>query len=111
MNMVAQLLGFRPSCQAEPAEASTSFRVSPFVRASAHDDGLALLHIQCGQIFLCNRTGSRIWRGLFAGRKPEEVADEMSRHFGLESEIARKHTFSFVGELERRGLIIRTGGS
>jgi hypothetical protein len=105
---IAKLLRFRSGNADLSRGAETALRISPFVRASAHDDGLALLHIQRGQIFVCNRTASRIWQGLFEGRKPEDVADEISRHYGVQPEIARRHTFSFVDELERRGLIART---
>ena len=107
MNISVRFLQFLSRRQKLSQGASGALRVSPFVRVSAHDEGLALLHIQRGQVFLCNRTGSRIWKGLFEGHKPEDVADDISRHYGIQAEIARKHTFSFVGELERRGLVTR----
>src|SRR5260370_27825770 len=111
MNIIAQYLRFRSGRQELPRGTPPALRVSPHVRASVHDDGLALLHIQRGQVFLCNRTGSRIWQGLSEGREPEDVADEISRHYGVRRQVARQHAGSFVGELERRGLITRTIGS
>lgn len=109
MNTIAQLLQL---CFGRPrlSRAPTALCVSPFVRVSVHDDGLALLHIQSGKVFLCNRIGSRIWQGLSVGCTPEDVADQISRQYGVGRDIAEKDTFSFVGELERRGLMTRTAG-
>ena len=86
---------------------TSAIRISPLVRASSHDKGLTLLNIQSGKVFLCNRTGSNIWRGLVEGSRPEDVAQQISRQFDVDLDLARQHTFSFVGELERRGLITR----
>src|SRR3989442_11384903 len=103
MNFIPKSLRFRPRRRELPG--GRTVRVSPLVRASVHDGGLALLNIRSGQIFLCNRTGSRIWQGLLDGRTPQEVADEISNAYGVGRALAEQHTFSFVGELERRGLV------
>jgi hypothetical protein len=105
MNIIRRLLGFHSSRHERGGETPRAPRISPLVRASSHNDGLALLHIERGQVFLCNRTASRIWEGLSAGRLPEEVAAEMSERYGIRRELAREHTFSFVRELESRGLL------
>ena len=81
--------------------------IAPGVRASIHDDGLALLNISTGQVFLSNRTGSRIWQGVAAGLSADAISDEISRDCGVRCELVRRHTSSFIFELERRGLVIR----
>ena len=79
----------------------------PDVRASAHDDGLALLHISTGRVFLCNRTGSRIWQGVMQGLSADAISEEISRDCGVACDLVRRHTFSFFFELERNGLAVR----
>lgn len=80
--------------------------IPPDVRASAHNDGLAILHISTGQMFLCNRTGARIWQGITAGLSVDAISDEISRECGVGSHLVRRHAASFLGELARRGLLV-----
>ena len=82
--------------------------VSPDTRVSQHADGLTLLHIPTGQIFVCNRTAARIWQGATEGRSIDELSEEMSRQFHIGPEIARKDTFSMVSQMELHGLIVRS---
>jgi hypothetical protein len=77
------------------------------VRASFHENGIALLDLTTGKVFLSNETGSRIWRGLVAGLTPEAIGEDLGREFGVGFEIASRDTSSFLAELERRGLLIR----
>ena len=77
------------------------------VRASVHEDGLALLHIPTGRFFLCNRTGSRIWQGLAKGLSTDAICEEISRECGVARDLVEQHTSSFLAELERRGLVTR----
>jgi hypothetical protein len=81
------------------------------VRASAHDDGLVLLHISTGRVFLCNQTGLRIWQGVVAGLSADAISQEISRDWGVGWERVRRHTSSFISHLERRGLVIRRADS
>lgn len=81
--------------------------VAPDIRASAHDDGIALLDISTGRVFLSNQTGSRIWRGLVAGLSADAISEEISREWGVGPELVRRHTSSFIFELESRGLLRR----
>lgn len=80
------------------------------VRASAHDDGLVLLHIPSGRVYRSNRTGSRIWQGLASGLDPASISREMSRDYGVPEALVRTHTSLFVDELERRGFVTRRAG-
>ena len=81
--------------------------IAPGVRASVHDDGLALLHISTGRVFLSNQTGLRIWQGVVSGLTTDAISEEISRDWGLGWEVVRRDTSSFIFELERRGLVIR----
>jgi hypothetical protein len=80
------------------------------VRASAHDDGLVLLHIPTGLVYRCNRTGSRIWQGLASGLDLNSISREMSRDYGVAEAVVQTHTTLFVDELEQRGFVTRMAG-
>ena len=84
--------------------------VAPEVQVSVHDDGLALLHIPTGRVFLCNRTGSRIWQGVVKGLSADAITEEISRECGVARDLVERHTAAFVTELERRGLLTRRVG-
>ena len=81
--------------------------ISSEVRASAHEDGLALLHIQTGRVFLCNRTGSRIWQSIAKGLSANDISEQISRECGVARDLVAQHTAAFLFELERRGLVYR----
>jgi len=83
--------------------------ISPDTRVSQHAEGLTLLHIPSGQIFVCNRTAARIWQGATEGRCLDELSEEMSRQFRIGREVAQKDTYSIVSQMELHGLIIRRG--
>jgi hypothetical protein len=83
--------------------------ISPDTRVSQHAEGLTLLHIPSGQIFVCNRTAARVWQGATEGRCVDELSAEMSRQFRIGREIAQKDICSLVGQMELHGLIVRSG--
>jgi hypothetical protein len=58
-------------------------------------------------MFLCNRTGARIWQGIVKGLSAEAISQEISREFGVARAVVQQHTSSFLAELERRGLVSR----
>jgi Coenzyme PQQ synthesis protein D (PqqD) len=95
---------------ADPLEtgwANRRLAAAPEVRVSNHGDGLALLHIPTGKVFVCNRTASQIWQGLQNGFTPEAISGELSREAGVGRELVHQHTSAFVAELKRRRLVIR----
>ena len=81
--------------------------VASDVRASAHLDGLVLLHIPSGRVFLCNRTGARIWKGLSSGLEANAIAEEMSREYGVALDQVERHVAVFLTDLEQRGFVTR----
>lgn len=88
-----------------------SLSIAPEVGASVHQDGLALLHIPTGRVFVCNRIGSRIWQGLVRGLSIDAISEEISRECGVTRELVERHTSSFLTELEHRGLVTRRAGA
>jgi hypothetical protein len=81
--------------------------IAPDVRAAVHEDGLAILNIATGKVFLSNQTGLRIWQGLVSGLSADAIAESISRECDVAWELVRRQTSSFLSELERRGLVIR----
>jgi hypothetical protein len=75
------------------------------IRTSFHPDGLALLHIPTGRVFVCNRTGARIWQGVSMGLNMDSIAEEISREYGVARDMVRQHTCSFLSELQGQGFI------
>ena len=90
----------------EPGSATERLAVAPEVRVSDHGDGLALLHIPTGRVFVCNRTASRIWKGIENGVTPEAISGEISQEAGIGRDLVHQHTSAFVAELKRRRLVI-----
>jgi hypothetical protein len=88
----------------DPCE-NRSLAISPEVRASLHDDGLTILHIPTGRVFVCNRTASRIWQGVAKGLTADAISEEISRECDVARDLVQQHTSKFLTELERRGLV------
>ena len=84
-----------------------SFTVSPEATASAHDEGIVILHIAKGRVFGSNKTGALIWRGIEQRRSFEGIVDEISSEFQIAGPTARVHTLSFLAALEQQSLITR----
>ena len=74
------------------------------VRASFHLDGLTLLHIPTGRVFVCNRIGALICRCILKGWSADSIADEISRHFCLSRDLVQRDICEFVDELRKQGI-------
>src|SRR5260370_21913774 len=87
----------------EPRQArdGRALTVAPEVRTSIHDDGLVLLHIPSGRVFLCNSTGSQVWQGVSNGLNSEAISEQISREYGVAPDLVLQHTSAFISELER----------
>jgi Coenzyme PQQ synthesis protein D (PqqD) len=111
LRQLAGSIGLRPQTRTgdplEPDWAGGGLAIAPEVRVSNHGDGLALLHIPTGKVFVCNRTASRIWQGIEKGFTPEAISGEISLEAGVGRELVHQHTSAFVAELKRRRLVIR----
>ena len=76
------------------------------IRMSAHGEGLVLLDIASGRIFVCNDTGARIWRGLANGCSALGISEEISRDYGVQKEIVQHDTDAFLHELDQLGFLV-----
>ena len=84
-----------------------SFSVSPEATASAHEDGIVILHTGKGRVFSSNKTGALIWRGIEQRRSLDGIVDELSSEFQITGPTARRHALSFLAALEQQALIER----
>ena len=83
------------------------FSVSPEATASAHDDGIVILHTGKGRVFSSNKIGALIWRGIEQRRSVDEIVEQISGEFEIAGTTARVHTLNFLAALERQSLIQR----
>lgn len=84
-----------------------SFSLNPEATASAHDDGIVILHTGKGRVFSSNRTGALIWQAIERRRSLEGIVEEISNEFQIAATTARLHTLDFLCALERQALIER----
>ena len=84
-----------------------SFSPSPEATASAHDDGIVILHTSKGKVFSSNKTGALIWRGIEQRRSFDGIVEEISAAFQIATTTARTHAIKFLVALEQQSLIRR----
>jgi Coenzyme PQQ synthesis protein D (PqqD) len=84
-----------------------NFILNPEAATSFHDDGVAILHTGKGSVFIANRTGASIWRGIEQQLSLEAIAKGISDEYQVAPGIAREHTISFLTALERQTLVQR----
>jgi Ni,Fe-hydrogenase III large subunit len=82
-----------------------SFSPSPEATASAHEDGIVILHTGNGRVFSANKSGALIWRGIEQRRSLDGIVEEITREFQIAGTTARVHTLNFLAALERQTLI------
>ena len=84
-----------------------SFCLSPEATASAHDDGIVILHTGKGRVFSSNKTGALIWQGIEQRRSFDRIVEEISDAFQIATATARAHALKFLAALEQQSLIRR----
>jgi len=84
-----------------------SFCLSPEATASAHDDGIVILHTGKGRVFSSNKTGALIWQGIEQRRSFNRIVEEISDAFQIAATTARAHALKFLAALEQQSLIRR----
>jgi len=99
----------RKKVAAPPAARSGKFRIAEGVKASYHPDGIAILGVSTGQVFVANRIAADTWNGIVAGKSLEETALKLSSDYGRPAEEVQKDVKDLAVELERHGLIERLG--
>ena len=81
------------------------FTIGDHLRASRHEEGLAILDVRKGLIYVGNLTGAHIWEGIRDGHTPTAIEGDLSRLCGVSFETAYAGTMAFLNELHARGFI------
>jgi hypothetical protein len=81
--------------------------INPDAAASAHDDGIVILHTRRGGLFTSNRTGASIWHSIEQRLPCDEIARKLGEEYQIAQPMAAQHTARFLDELERHNLIER----
>lgn len=80
-------------------------KLSTSVRSTHGQDGAVVLDIRQDQIFNVNLVGSRILELLENGTAEMEIADTISREFGVLKEMVIQDLQEFIHALEEKGLV------
>jgi Coenzyme PQQ synthesis protein D (PqqD) len=81
------------------------YRVSGTVRSTHSQDGAIVLDVQQGQIFNLNFVGSRILELLKTGSTESAIVDQISREFGVSSDLADNDVRQFLQNLKKCHLV------
>jgi hypothetical protein len=82
---------------------------NPEVVATELAEGAVLLNIETGFYYSVNEPGAEIWRRLDAAEGAHDLAERLRERFDVEPDRAAAAATGFVAELEREGLVTRSG--
>ena len=81
------------------------YRLSDTVRSTHSQDGAIVLDVRQGQMFNINFVGSRILELLKSGSTQSGIVDEISREFGVSSDLAENDVREFLQSLKECHLV------
>ncbi len=85
----------------------TRFSRSPRVHfGELHDEWLAI-DADAGYCYSLNQTGGYVWQLLAQPVTVAEICAALCREFEVEMETCRRDVEALLGELEKRGLVVR----
>ena len=80
-------------------------KIAEGVRSTHERDGAVVLDIHQGQMFTLNIVGSQILGMLERGWPETKIAHEISREFGIRSDIVERDVREFIACLEKHKLL------
>lgn len=80
-------------------------RVIAGIRSTHSQDGAVVLDVRHGHMFNLNLVGSRILVLLEQGNPESQIAENVSREFGVSREIADADVREFLGTLQKYRLV------
>jgi hypothetical protein len=80
-------------------------KLSEHLRSTHSQDGAVVLDILHGQMFRLNLVGSRMLELLKQGHTETEIAERVSREFGVGREIVASDLQEFLAHLEKHHLL------
>jgi len=80
-------------------------RVPEHVRRTHSQDGAVVLDVKHGRMFSLNLVGSKILELLDRQFTSTQIAEQLSREFGITSDTANRDVEEFLATLEKHQLI------
>ena len=80
-------------------------RISDSIRRTQTVDGGILLDIHHGQMFCLNIVGAKILELMQQGYDESRIADEISRDYGVNREVARRDVLEFIEMLHKHHIL------
>jgi Coenzyme PQQ synthesis protein D (PqqD) len=81
------------------------FRMSDTIRRTETIDGEILLDVHHGQMFCLNVVGAKILQLMQRGYDESRIADEISRDYEVNRDIARADVHEFIESLEKHHIL------
>lgn len=81
------------------------FKISGAIRSASTPDGAVLLDIQQGRMLSLNPMGSRVFEMLRGGLDEDQIADEISKDFGVDADYARTDVLDFIRTLQEHRVL------
>ena len=81
------------------------FRIPEYVRTTHGPDGSTVLDIHRGQLFRINFVGSRILELVKQGSVELQIAEQLTREFGIDRVTAKADVREFLETLEKHHLL------
>ena len=81
------------------------FRISDAIRETTTADGGILLDVHHGQMFCLNVVGAKILELLGRGHDEWHIADQISRNYGVNTEIVHGHVVEFIKTLRKHHIL------
>jgi hypothetical protein len=82
-----------------------TFTISDAVRSTRTEDGCLLLDIRHGRILGLNAVGSNIFELLQRGFDQSQIAETISREFGVDVRAVRADVLAFVETLQEHNIL------
>lgn len=80
-------------------------RVPEHVRKAQSQDGAIVLDVRHGRMFTLNLVGSKILELLGRQYTTAQIAQELTREFGIGADVANRDVEEFLGTLEKHRLL------
>jgi hypothetical protein len=81
------------------------FRISDTIRRTQTEDGGILLDVHHGQMFCLNLVGAKILELMQRGYDESRIADEISRNYGVNKDVARADVIEFIEMLHKHHIL------
>ena len=93
------------SVQVQFGRGSLLLKIADGVRSTHERDGAVVLDIYQGQMFTLNIVGSKILGMMELGWPESKIVEDISREFGIRSDIVARDVHEFLECLEKHRLV------